>query len=39
MIIVMDEGRVTGVGTHEELLSSNETYREICESQLERKEA
>lgn len=39
MIVVMDEGRISGVGTHEELLASNETYREICESQLERKEA
>lgn len=28
-IIVMNEGRITGVGTHEELLDSNEDYREI----------
>ena len=39
MIVVMDEGQISGVGTHEELLASNETYREICESQLDRKEA
>ncbi len=33
-IIVLDEGRVIGVGTHDDLLASNETYREIVESQL-----
>ncbi|ANF32408.1 multidrug ABC transporter ATP-binding protein [Leifsonia xyli] len=33
-IIVMDDGRVVGQGTHDELLESNETYREIVESQL-----
>lgn len=32
-IIVMDEGRIHGFGTHEELLSSNEIYREVYESQ------
>ena len=32
-IIVMDGGRVDAVGTHEELLSSNEIYREVYESQ------
>ena len=32
-IIVMDNGAVTGIGTHEELLKSNEAYREIYESQ------
>lgn len=32
-IIVMDEGRVNGFGTHEELLKSNEIYREVYESQ------
>ncbi len=32
-IIVMDEGRVVGFGTHEELLESNEIYREVYESQ------
>jgi ATP-binding cassette subfamily B protein len=33
-IVVLDGGTMVGVGTHEELLSSNETYREIVESQL-----
>ncbi|MCD7735367.1 MAG: ABC transporter ATP-binding protein/permease [Lachnospiraceae bacterium] len=32
-IIVMDEGRINGFGTHEELLASNEIYREVYESQ------
>lgn len=32
-IIVMDEGRMNGFGTHEELLKSNEIYREVYESQ------
>ena len=38
-IIVMNEGRITGTGTHEELLASNTEYREIAESQLGRKGA
>lgn len=33
-IIVMDEGRVHGFGTHEELLETNEIYREVYESQM-----
>lgn len=32
-IIVMEEGRVNGFGTHEELLKTNEIYREVYESQ------
>lgn len=32
-IIVMDEGKVTGFGAHEELLENNEIYREVYESQ------
>ena len=32
-IIVMDEGRINGYGTHEELLENNEIYREVYESQ------
>lgn len=32
-IIVMDDGKVSGFGTHEELLASNEIYREVYESQ------
>ena len=39
LIVVMNEGRITGTGTHEELLASNTEYREICESQLGRKGA
>ncbi|KDA06773.1 multidrug ABC transporter ATPase [Microbacterium sp. CH12i] len=33
-IVVLDGGTMVGVGTHDELLASNETYREIVESQL-----
>ena len=32
-IVVLDEGRVNGVGTHEELLRTNAIYREVYESQ------
>ena len=32
-IIVLDNGRINAVGTHEELLASNEIYREVYESQ------
>ncbi len=32
-IIVMDDGKVNGFGTHEELLKNNEIYREVYESQ------
>lgn len=34
MIIVMSDGKITGVGTHDELLASNEEYREIYDSQM-----
>ena len=37
-IIVLDDGRVTGVGTHDELLASNQEYQEIYYSQMDRKE-
>jgi len=33
-IVVLDDGRVVGAGTHRELLASCETYREIATSQL-----
>ncbi|MDO4188666.1 MAG: ABC transporter ATP-binding protein [Lachnospiraceae bacterium] len=32
-IIVMDNGRINGVGSHDELLKTNEIYREVYESQ------
>ena len=32
-IIVLEEGKVNGFGTHEQLLESNEIYREVYESQ------
>ena len=32
-IIVMEDGEVNGFGTHEELLATNEIYREVYESQ------
>ena len=38
-IIVLDEGRVVGTGTHHELFEGNETYREIVLSQLTEQEA
>ncbi|WP_121746896.1 ABC transporter ATP-binding protein [Streptomyces sp. E2N166] len=38
-IIVLDEGRVVGVGRHQELMADNETYREIVLSQLTEAEA
>ena len=41
MIVVMNEGKIAGVGTHEQLLAENEPYQEIYYSQndSERKEA
>ncbi|GLJ81044.1 ABC transporter ATP-binding protein [Microbacterium imperiale] len=33
-ILVLDDGRMAGLGTHAELLQSNDTYREIVQSQL-----
>jgi ATP-binding cassette subfamily B protein len=38
-IVVLDEGRVVGVGTHEDLLATCETYAEIVSSQLNQAEA
>lgn len=37
-IIVLDEGRMAGMGTHRELLDSCEVYRQIAESQLSKEE-
>ena len=33
-ILVLEDGRIAGAGTHTELLATNQTYREIAESQL-----
>lgn len=38
-IVVLNEGKITGIGTHDELLSSNTEYQEIYYSQTDRKEA
>ena len=38
-ILVLDDGRPAGYGTHEELFSSNHVYQEICASQSAGKEA
>ena len=38
LILVLDEGRVVGQGTHEELLRSCEVYRQIALSQLSKEE-
>ncbi|WP_449137441.1 ABC transporter ATP-binding protein [Solobacterium moorei] len=37
-IIVLDQGKMAGIGTHEELLKSCEVYQEIAHSQLSREE-
>ena len=37
-ILVMDEGHIVGMGTHEELLQTNEIYQQIVESQLKKGE-
>ena len=37
-IIVLDDGKAVGIGTHEELLASCDTYREIYESQFKKEE-
>lgn len=34
MIIVLDDGHISGIGTHEELLKSNEIYKEVYTSQV-----
>ena len=37
-ILVLDEGRLAGMGTHKELLKDCQVYREICLSQLSKEE-
>lgn len=38
MILVLDQGKVVGQGTHKELLANNEVYQEIAYSQLSKEE-
>lgn len=38
MIVVMNDGAITGIGTHSQLLENNEEYREIYISQMEGKD-
>lgn len=38
-IVVMNDGAITGIGTHDQLLESNEEYSEIYYSQMDKKEA
>jgi ATP-binding cassette subfamily B protein len=38
MIVVMDDGRITGIGTHEQLLAENTEYQEIYTSQISGKD-
>ena len=35
LIIVMDDGRISGAGTHQQLMESNDIYREVYQSQQE----
>ena len=37
-IIVLDEGKMVGIGTHEELMKNCEVYRQIALSQLSKEE-
>ena len=39
MVIVLDEGRIDSIGTHEELLGASEVYNEIVASQITEGEA
>ena len=38
MICVLDHGSVAGLGAHDELYTTCQLYREICQSQLRREE-
>ena len=37
-IVVLDEGKIAGIGTHEELMASCNVYQEIARSQLNQEE-
>lgn len=37
-IVLIDDGRICGEGTHDELYRENALYREICDSQLSESE-
>ena len=37
-IVVLDEGKIAGIGTHKELLKTCEVYKEIALSQLSKEE-
>ena len=38
-IVVLDDGKIAGIGTHLQLLKENQVYKEICESQMAGEEA
>lgn len=38
-ILVLDDGKIAGLGTHEELLETCQVYQEVCQSQLSGEEA
>ena len=38
-ILVLDDGKITGIGTHLQLLKENQVYKEICASQMVGEEA
>lgn len=38
-ILVLDDGKIAGLGTHDELLAGCQVYREVCQSQLSGEEA
>ena len=38
-ILVLDDGKIAGKGTHEELIASCDIYREIYETQFKKEEA
>ena len=38
MIVVMDDGKITGVGTHDSLMDNNIEYQEIYNSQISGKD-